>query len=207
MTDTTLIRDDAGFLRQEFPGEFDVAIEISGNYDTALDEKSRQAIVALTAYYADLRQIPWTEFPNVPGQDRSFVHWHNEFTAGTGKTCPGQVVMSETSNLIARVKEYLRGYQEMAAPPPEYAKPVKPQHGSHIVNDYVFLAPGGKTVQVDTAPSLWADGGSIATGPVIKAGTVIPSDNITHYVVGSDGDLWVVLVDGSRFPARSLVKA
>lgn len=90
-----------------------VAIEISGNYGTPLDDAARASLVALTAYYADQRQIPWSEFPNVPGQDRSFVIWHQEFTIGTGKVCPGEVVMGETTPLIAEVKEYLRSYQEL----------------------------------------------------------------------------------------------
>lgn len=89
-----------------------VAIEISGNYGTPLDDAARESLVALTAYFADQRQIPWSEFPTVPDQGRSFVMWHQEFTIGTGKVCPGDVVMGETSPLIDEVKEYLRIHQE-----------------------------------------------------------------------------------------------
>jgi hypothetical protein len=47
------------------------AIEISGDYDTPLDAKSREAIVALTAWFADRRGIPWDVFPIIPGTTRS----------------------------------------------------------------------------------------------------------------------------------------
>ena len=93
-----------------------VAIEISGNYGTPLDDAARESLIALTAYFADQRQIPWSEFPNVPGEERSFVLWHQEFTIGTGKVCPGDVVIGETSPLIDEVAEYLRIYQEQAGP-------------------------------------------------------------------------------------------
>ena len=54
-----------------------VSIEISGNYDTPLDEKARSALVALTAYWADQYEIPWHEFPGVAREGgRSFVFWH-----------------------------------------------------------------------------------------------------------------------------------
>jgi len=105
------------------------AIEISGDYDTPLDEKSRASIVALTAYWADQKRIPWNEFPAVPGEDRSFVCWHREFTIGTGKICPGPVVMNETSALIARVAKVLKSYQDdgkVVPKPPVYAPSVLP---------------------------------------------------------------------------------
>ena len=99
-----------------------VAIEISGNYETPLDEAARASIVALTAYFADQRKIPWNDFPNVPGQDRSFVHFHQEFTLGTGKVCPGSVVMGETSALIQRVAAVLKKHQAggVSPMPPQY---------------------------------------------------------------------------------------
>lgn len=106
-----------------------VALEISGNYDTPLDDAARAAIVNWIAYWADRRKIPWSEFPNVPGQDRSFVHWHQEFTIGTGKVCPGPQVMNETSALIKRVSVVLGEYQTgVPAPkPPVYATPALPE--------------------------------------------------------------------------------
>jgi hypothetical protein len=105
------------------------AIEISGNYDTPLDEACRAAIVAMTAYWADQKHIPWNEFPAVPGEDRSFVVWHQEITIGTGKICPGPVVMSETPALIARTASYMRAFQVGGdpRPTPNYTPAVLPE--------------------------------------------------------------------------------
>lgn len=94
------------------------AIEISGNYDTPLDDDSRAAIVAITAFWADQKRIPWDQFPIVPGADRSFVGWHNEITGTAYKACPGSVVMNETSALIARIAQVLKQYQADSKPVP-----------------------------------------------------------------------------------------
>lgn len=100
-----------------------VAIEISGNYDTPLDEAARTAIVNLTAYFADRKKIPWDQFPIIPGTDRSLVCWHQEITGPAYKACPGDVVMGETSALIQRVAGVLKHYQVGATTPkpPQYA--------------------------------------------------------------------------------------
>jgi len=90
------------------------AVEISGNYDTPLDEKARDAIAGLTAYWADQRGIPWTEFPQYKEKGRSFVIWHNEITGLDYKECPGAVVMAETDALIERTKQIMKRYQEDA---------------------------------------------------------------------------------------------
>jgi len=95
------------------------AIEISGTPDTPLDDKARDAIANMTAYWADQKQIPWETFPMVPGTQRSFVIWHNEITGLAFKTCPGRVVMAETSALIERTRQVLKRYQTSASPPIE----------------------------------------------------------------------------------------
>src|SRR5690349_21671191 len=54
-----------------------VSIEISGlTYDVPLSDKSRNAIAALTAYWADQYQIPWDKWPIAPQDGFSFVRWH-----------------------------------------------------------------------------------------------------------------------------------
>jgi hypothetical protein len=101
------------------------AIEISGNPSTPLDPASRLAIVKLTAFFADKHRIPWNEFPNVPGEDRSYVIWHNEVTGLAFKSCPGAVVMNETPALIVQVANYLKQFQQpgsVIVTPPQYAK-------------------------------------------------------------------------------------
>jgi hypothetical protein len=95
------------------------AIEISGNYDTPLDNDAKQAVAGLTAYFADQKHIPWDQFPAIPGENRSFVVWHQEITIGTGKVCPGQVVMDATPEMIEMTANMMKQYQERDAPVPE----------------------------------------------------------------------------------------
>lgn len=200
--------------------------EISGQLGTELDEASRTAIAARLAWRADQygavlakkgEQFDYATFPYIPSQDRNFTIWHQEFTIGTGKTCPGPVVMAETDNLIARAKVILEKYQTgsvtpVPEPEPTYAPPSPVAAGSQDLNGYIFLAPGGKTVQRDTYPLVYADTNATPTGPKLKKGTKITQEQIQQYVVGSDGKQWVVLIgvdgvkDFSRFPAASLIK-
>ena len=97
-----------------------VSIEISGLAMTPLDEASRGAVVALTAYWADQARIPWDVFPMVPGKGYSFVRWHEEFGPdepdGSPKHCPFDVVKGETDALIARTKAILKQFQIGDAP-------------------------------------------------------------------------------------------
>jgi len=95
-----------------------VSLEISGQQTTPLDEKARAKICELTAYWADQYRVPWAAFPAIEAEGgRSFVIWHQEFTIGTGKECPFQVVMDETTGLIARTKDILKSYQTAGKPP------------------------------------------------------------------------------------------
>jgi hypothetical protein len=93
------------------------SIEISGDYDTPLSEKARDAIAALTAYWADQYRIPWDVFPIAPQDGFSFVRWHQEFTLGTGKVCPGAVVIRETPALIERTRAILKKHQTAGTSP------------------------------------------------------------------------------------------
>jgi hypothetical protein len=107
------------------------AIEISGFQTTPLSEKSRNAIAGLTAYWADQYKVPWDAFPLIAGEgNRSFVVWHQEFTIGTGKLCPFDVVIAETAALIERTRAILKKYQaaetKPAPKPPAYAAPDVP---------------------------------------------------------------------------------
>jgi hypothetical protein len=114
------------------------SIEISGNYDTPLSEKARQSIVQLTAYWADQAKIPWNEFPIIPGDGFSFVRWHQEYTIGSGKICPGPQVMNETSALIQRVAGVLKSYQAAGTTvpkPPTYTTPDLPEWFADSLTD------------------------------------------------------------------------
>lgn len=154
-----------------------VSIEISGaTYTVPLDEAARDAIALLTAYWADQYRVSHETFPLIPGEgNRSFVIWHQEFTIGTGKVCPGQVVMDETPSLIDRTRAILRQYQTgevvvpqppattTPAPMPEpepdpWALPVgmSPELARRYYGEYV--APWGETYRYATT-----------TGPVGQA--------------------------------------
>lgn len=112
---------------QAFVNEFGVnavnagqaAIEISGNYDTPLDDKCRASICALTAFWADQNKIPYDVFPQWPGHDYSFVRWHVEFCGEAEKPCPGTVVRNETDALIEQTRAILTQYQSSGTTPDE----------------------------------------------------------------------------------------
>lgn len=98
------------------------SIEISGGYNDPISTKLIESLAALTAYWADQAKIPWNVFPMVPDKNYSFVRWHQEFCIGTGKICPGPVVMNATNSIISRAKAILRQYQEETVPA-TYVKP------------------------------------------------------------------------------------
>ncbi|MGI8475744.1 MAG: N-acetylmuramoyl-L-alanine amidase [Thermomicrobiales bacterium] len=112
------------------------SIEISGFQDTPLSDAAKASVVAITAYWADQKQIPWDQWPIVPGDGFSFVCWHREFTIGTGKLCPFDAVIAETDGMIEDVRAILKQYQTSAAPAPaptpipapttKYATPIPP---------------------------------------------------------------------------------
>ena len=97
------------------------------------------------------------------------------------------------------------------APSVTYAEAHPVTKGSRVINDHIFLAPGGKTVQIETYPFEWGDAAALPTGPKIKKGTKIAQEQISHYVQGTDNNLWVVVTglpgvkDGSRIPTSALI--
>ena len=88
-----------------------VSIEISGKEEEEISDACKQAVAALSAYYADRFGIPWDRYPTVPGKDYGYVRLHNEFSRGSGKTCPGPVVMAATDEIIERTREILQRHQ------------------------------------------------------------------------------------------------
>ena len=97
------------------------SIEIGGQYNDGLSEACKDAVAALSAYWADQFKIAWTDYPRVPGKSYNFTRWHNEF-CGFGETlpnqpCPGLVVMNATGDIIERTKAILKRYQDNAVEP------------------------------------------------------------------------------------------
>jgi hypothetical protein len=98
-----------------------VSIEWSGQYDTPIDDASRDAVIALTAYWADQAHVPWSSFPIDPKRGYSFVKYHKEYCgnpyppescAAGVKACPGMVIVNETPGLYVAIAAYLKRYQE-----------------------------------------------------------------------------------------------
>lgn len=133
---------------------------------------------------------------------------HNKWS---GKNCPATI---RNAGLWPQVTAMVRGFiGTVPTIPPDavYVDAHPVAKGSRIINEHIFFAPGGKTVQVDVYPFEWGDATAAPTGPKIVKGTKIAQDQISHYVQGTDGNLWVVVTglagvkDGSRVPANALV--
>lgn len=141
-----------------------VSIEVSGNYDTPLDDKCRDSLIKLTAYWADQARVPWDAFPTDPARGYGFVKYHKEYCGNPDppescpqgvKACPGMVVVNETPTLFQRIAAYLKSYQvtEEEDPLADIAK-------SSYTLDPAVIWPNASTGAVG---KLWRDYGE-ATG-------------------------------------------
>lgn len=62
--------------------------------------------------------ITYLDFPTITKQGgRSYITWHEEFTYGTGKVCPGQTVKDLTPTIIEMAREIMRKAQTMGTSP------------------------------------------------------------------------------------------
>lgn len=196
------------------------SVEISGFFpvpgqetrNTPLDEASRQAIAHLTAYWADQYEVSHETFPLIPSEgNRSFVIWHQEFTIGTGKTCPGPVVMDETPALIERARAVLKKYQTSGngtptttttTPPP--AKPTYPKTPKPPTQDEIPYQglPPVKIVRAEGTRWKCIQGTAFRTYPnrdapearqPARRGRIY---TLTHETV-VDGEAWLVTLSGA----------
>ena len=126
----------------------------------------------------------------------------------SGKNCPEVI---RNAGLWPEMQRQMTARLGSIPTTPVYADAAPVAKGSAVINGCGFLAAGGKTVQADVVPVKYADKDQPATGPALKKGTKLTQDQIGHYVVGTDGALWVELVDvpgvksGSRIPAIALI--
>lgn len=192
------------------------SIEISGNYNTPLDDDSRHAIAAITAYWADQAEIPWDVFPIVPADGFSFVCWHNEFGPDFGqKICPGPVVMTETAALIEFTRQILKAGQlkTVPAPTPIYAEPILPAWFDDALEQ---IAPSDATIDgvayrvmrrnfeavVDTTRRSAPDIKAAPSGPKLLAGEKVRGERLV------DGERdWILTNDGHYILASKLSPA
>ena len=156
------------------------AIEISGNYDTPLDEKARDSIAGIMAYWADQAKIPYDVYPEWPGHGYSFVRWHVEFCGEAEKPCPGTVVRNETPALIERARAIMQRYQTGGVTP----APPEPEEEWPDVSDIRKSGLSFDPKQVwpkynpgSAVSDLWAAYGE-ATGVWNPPGSAIWNDDI-----------------------------
>ncbi|MDQ3540360.1 MAG: N-acetylmuramoyl-L-alanine amidase [Chloroflexota bacterium] len=95
-----------------------ISIELSGFWVTPVDAFSWREYVKLIAYWVDYMRIPHASLPVNPHTGINAFIWHQEFTIGTGKVCPGVYLMDRTKQLYADVAAYLKPFQEGTVPAP-----------------------------------------------------------------------------------------
>lgn len=102
-----------------------VSIETSGT-NQPLSATDWKALVHLCSWLADKMQVPYTSLPLNPHTGINLLIWHQEFTIGTGKTCPFQWLMDNTNRLYSDMKAFMQPYQESGSKPDPAPEP-KPE--------------------------------------------------------------------------------
>jgi len=199
-----------------------VSVEISGNYDTAFSEKAKRSVAWLIAYWADQYHIPWDVFPIAPNDGFSFIRWHREFTIGTGKPCPGKVVMDATNDLIERARTVMKAYQtgvgvvpaQPPTPPVRWANPVLPDWWTKeelakgidrkIGNTTLYACRREVETIKRTKCLAWAGENAPQTRPPVD---VRDRFRIEFVFATDDGKKWVITHHGSRIAADAVTPA
>jgi hypothetical protein len=120
-------------------------IEITGYFpndgvtqDTSVSDAAWQNIAQWIASRAHDYGITYEEFPLVKKENnRSFLTWHQEWTIGTGKTCPGPIVMNFTAQLIEMARAIMKSFQTAVSPG---TTPPPPGPGPAYADPIVFPA-------------------------------------------------------------------
>ena len=90
-----------------------IAIEISGLYDDPISDVTKDAVAAISAYWADQALIPHFTYPLNPHTGVVYTYFHNEFQ--NHKPCPGPVVMGAIDDIIARTRAIMKAHQTGSA--------------------------------------------------------------------------------------------
>lgn len=187
------------------------AVEMVKTDAEALTPAQIQTAGKLLAYVMAKAGYPANDwrYPDVLGGQVYTAPHHSDLYAST--TC--RIGESDKNAICTICDSELTAFYAGTTPADttNYAEAHPVTKGSRVVNNHIFFAPGGKTVQMDVYPYEWGDSGALPTGPKIVKGTKITQDQISHYVQGTDGNLWVIVTglagvkDGSRVPASALV--
>jgi hypothetical protein len=156
------------------------SLEISGYENTPIDDFAWGEIVHFVAYWADQCHIRYDQFPLNPATGISFLFWHQEFTIGTGKLCPWDVVMSRTNELIkdvtAMLKQAQTSGQGAGEPPAGGDEPVPvPQYA-----DQVPIAELAMLADRDFAGSRPYKDVTLANGETLRARIVLDRVKVTN---------------------------
>lgn len=102
-----------------------ISLEGSGYETTPVDDVAWQEIVHFCAYWADQMRIPYNSRVN-PATGINYLYFHEEFTIGTGKTCPFSVIKALINRLYNDIAAFLEPYQTGAVGAPQPPVPVPP---------------------------------------------------------------------------------
>jgi hypothetical protein len=174
-----------------------VSVENSGKWDDPMTDVAFGELAKLVAYWFDQFGVAHDTAPIHPQTGISAITWHQEWTIGTGKVCPGDWLMQNTQRLIDAAAAIMKPYQTgqtagepapqpdpKPAPAPQYAKPVpipelvpftaKDKDSAKAVvsrgeTDFVWVNDTVKAVR-DTPRLQLAMQDAKRTGPDIKSG-------------------------------------
>lgn len=176
-----------------------VSIENSGQYGDPETDFAFGELAMFVAYWFDQFGVRYDNAPIHPVTGFSAICFHQEFTIGTGKICPGPWIMDRVQALIDAAAAIMRPYQtgEIAggvqpiptpipapAPKPKYARPMPiaelAQLGKadHDKAQAVVVTEGGHFIYVGdrvqakktTKRLQYADVHSASVGPDMQAG-------------------------------------
>lgn len=143
--------------------------------------------------------IAWETFPAIPNEgNRSFVIWHQEFTIGTGKVCPGKAVMDGTPALIERTKAIMREAQTGAGETPTATTTPRPATATTTTTAGPPDLPAGMSTGL--AGALFAPEGIVVDPDTGERAEFVRGDPVSEawlrYVLTTGSGRW----DGYRWP-------
>jgi hypothetical protein len=156
-----------------------VSIEIAGYFvhpgesmlvESPWSDVSLRVVAQLCAHYAHDYGIAWNDYPIAPADGISFLAWHHEFSRGSGKVCPGRLVMDLTDELIGRTRSILRAHQTGAAAGLDadgsgsgiaYPDGISPELAAELFGQVQTPAGVARFDELDPVSRLWLELGAV----------------------------------------------